>query len=321
VTAGPLVLIVSLATFALAVGVARLIWRPLQRAGLTLAPEGRCLADDLVFLRLAPALTALVVVTVLVVPAFLLFEPRGRTEAAGVPILLLASVGAALVGASMCRAVRALWTTHALTREWLARATPLVRPGLLLPAFIVNTPESLVAVTGIVRRRLFVSDRVLAACGPQELDAILAHEAGHVGSADNLRRLLIRACPDAFWRAPEDHALERAWSSAAEEAADRFALRRGVDAVDLASALVAVARVGTPPRPASIASTFIEEDDVERRVRRALGGSARASVPGWLRLLRGAGLALHLIALGVAAAPGALSGIHEAVELAVGFLR
>ena len=280
-TAAPLGVVVWFATFALAVILARLCCRPLQRAALALAREGRCHADDLLFLRLAPVLVAIVPVVVLVGPAFYLFEPRGRAETVGAPMLLLAALGAALVGVSVWRAARALRETRALTREWIARATPLIHPGIGLPAFVVKTPQPLVAVTGIVRRRLFVSDRVLAACGPAELDAILAHEAAHVGAADNLRRLLIRACPDAFWLAPEDRALERAWSSASEEAADGFALRRGVDGVDLASALVAVARVGTAPRLASIASAFVEEDDVERRVRRALGGCA-ASAGAWL---------------------------------------
>jgi hypothetical protein len=314
-------LIVSLAAFAASLMVARLFWRPLQRAASGLAREGRCGPGDLLLVRLAPVTTALVVVGVLVVPAFVLFEPRGRTETAGLPIVALAALGAALVGLAIWRAARALQATRALTREWLAVATPLVRPGLAIPAFVVDVPYPLVAATGIVRPRLFISARVLSACGDEELNAILAHEAGHLAGRDNLCRFLIRACPDTLRRGRHERALDRAWSAAAERAADRFALERGVAGVDLASSLLAVARTGRTPALGALASAFLEDDDLERRVRSALAGPAYRQPPAWIRGLRPSGLVLLVLAAALAVTPGALSSIHELVELGVGFLR
>jgi hypothetical protein len=313
-------LIVSLGTFALVVVVVRACCGPLKRAALTRARDGRCRPDDLLLVRLAPVLIALVTLFVLVVPAFLRFEPRGRTETAGGPVLFLAAIGAAFLIASSWRVVRDLFRTRALTREWLSRGTPFHHRLLRVPAFIVDTPDPLVAVTGVVRPRLFVSRRVLTACEAAELEAIIEHEAGHLGAADNVKRLLLRACPDSFRRRPEDLALERVWSAASEDAADDAAGRRGVDGVDLASALVSVARLGPAPRLEAIASGFHESDDVERRVRRALSGAPGELTPPWLRL-RLAGLALLSVTAATVAAPGALAGVHEIIELAVAFLR
>jgi hypothetical protein len=138
--------------------------------------------------------------------------------------------------------------------------------------------------------------------------------------ADNFRRLIIRACPDGLSHGPDERALERAWSAASEDAADRFALGRGTADVDLASALVAVARIGATRPIDALASTFLE-DDVERRVRRVLGRSRQSRPPAWIRLLRPAGVVLLFIVISVALAPGSLARIHEAVELGVGFLR
>jgi hypothetical protein len=320
-TAPLLSLIVSFATFAAVVVAMRVCLRPLQRAALAGAREGRVRPGDLLLLRFAPVLIASLVVSLLVLPAFVLFEPRGRTETAGLPILALAALGAALVIMAISRAARALRATHVLTREWLARAKPLVRPGLRMPAFVVDVPDPLVAATGIIRQRLFVSECVMRVCGEAELDAIFAHESGHVAAADNLWRLLIQACPDTLRRNVTGRALERAWRAAAEEAADGFALDRGVQGVDLAASLVAVARAGRPPALGAVASAFLEEDDVARRVHRALGGAAHGQPPAWTRLLRSAGAIVILAIIAAAVTPGSLARIHHIVELGVGFLR
>jgi hypothetical protein len=247
------------------------------------------------------------------------FEPRGRTETVGAPMLILAAVGAVLIAASVWRIARALGATRALEREWLVRASPLERPDLPLPVFVVDVPYQLVAAIGIVRPRLFISSGVFEACGDAELDAIMAHETGHVSAMDNVRRLILRACPDGLSHGREERALERAWSAAAEDAADRFALGRGTLDVDLASALVAVARIGRTPRVGAIASAFLE-DDVERRVRSLLGDRELHS-PARVRWLRPAGLVFLLIIVGLAFAPGSLAAVHKTVELGVGFLR
>jgi hypothetical protein len=84
---------------------------------------------------------------------------------------------------------------------------------------------------------------------------------------------------------------------------------------------LAVARTGRTPALGALASAFLEDDDLERRVRSALAGPAYRQPPAWIRGLRPSGLVLLVLAAALAVTPGALSSIHELVELGVGFLR
>ncbi len=144
-TAAPLGVVVWLATFALAVILARLCCRPLQRAALALAREGRCHADDLLFLRLRAG-------------ARRRSCRRRRSGWTGVPVCSSRAVapkrsarrcsssrqlGAALVGVSVWRAARALSGRRARSR---ANGSPRLRrssiPASGCPAFVVKTSPS-----------------------------------------------------------------------------------------------------------------------------------------------------------------------------------
>jgi hypothetical protein len=311
--------VIGLATFAACTVTTRVAVRPLERAMLGLARTGRCSGTDLLAVRLLPLGIASLTILVFVLPAFARFEPRGLDESAGLPILAAALLGAILLAAAAWRVIRDLRATRLLVRGWLERARPVA--WLDSNAFVVDTPEPLVAVTGIVRTRIFLSARVLAACGPAEIAAVVEHERGHLRAADNFKRLLLRACPGALRCGSHDRALEHAWSVVTEDAADAFAIRRGVEGLDLASALVAIVRLGPAPSLDAPVSPFHEGDDLERRVRRAVDPMEPPEAPLALGLLRAVVLALPLAVLLTAAIPGTLYAVHQFVERGVAFMR
>ena len=98
----------------------------------------------------------------------------------------------------------------------------------------------------------------------------------HVTVRDNLKRFLIRACPDAL--SSRGH-LDRAWSIAAEEAADAAAVaERPASAVELAEALIRVARLAAPRTP-ELASAFYLGGSIESRIRRLVGPPSALDAP------------------------------------------
>jgi Peptidase family M48 len=311
--------VIALATFAVCAITTRIAIRPVERAMIGLARTRRCSPTDLLALRLLPLGIAGLTIFVFVLPAFALFEPRGLEESAGAPLLAAALLGAVLLAAAAWRAVRDLRATRLLVRSWLTRARPV--QWVDANAFAVDTPEPLVAIAGILRTRIFLSERVLAACEPAEIAAVVEHERGHLRAADNLKRLLLRACPGALRLGSHDRAVEHAWSAVTEDAADAFAIRRGVGGLDLASALVAIVRLGPAPSLDAPLSPFHEGDDLERRVRRAMDPNEPPEAPPALGVLRAAVLALPLAALVTAAIPGALHSVHQFVERGVAFMR
>jgi len=293
-----------------------LAWRAAAAPVDRLHPAAR--ARLLLAARLLPSLASLVVVAAFVLPAFHRFEPRGQDETVGVTLGALAVIGAALVALALARAWRAARDTRRFLRVSARGARPLARDGGLR-ASAVSGRFPLVAVVGLLRPRLLVADRVLSACTPRELDAILAHEASHLRSRDNLKRLAMRCAPDLLAFTATGAALERAWMEAAEEAADDCAARaRDGGATDLALALVKVARM-TPAGPtvALPATALYRGDSIERRVRRLLEAPPPQAVPRWWRAARGLSVAAGVLVAAGALDARLLAGVQAAVELAV----
>jgi len=281
-------------------GLTVVLWRAARRDPDRLPAGAR--ARGLFLLRLLPAGLSGLVVLGLVLPAFHRFEPRGSNETLPVSLVVLAAVGALFTAVGFARAWRTAAATRRLHREWSARARPLAIAGAPVPTFRLASEFPLVAIVGLFRPCLFVSDRVLAACTPGEIEAIVAHESGHLAARDNLRRMVMRCCPDPLALSGTGAGIDRDWCEAAEEAADDCASRaEAARAVDLAGALVKVSRmlpsgaVATGP-----ASAFYRGDGVERRVRRLLGGgdARMGATPAWLVVVRA--LSGTILALGLA---------------------
>ncbi|HUL75214.1 MAG TPA: M48 family metalloprotease [Vicinamibacterales bacterium] len=308
------VLVIALSSFAMGSFAASAcvpwLWRRLRSR----TPAGR--ANALLRVRVMPLIFA-VASLALAVLSFLEFEPRRPDEPMGVVLLALAALGAVLLAAGLARLAWLFVSTARLERAWMADAAPATVDGTDVPAFSVPSSFPIVAVTGLRRPRLIIARSVLAACTPDELRAIVAHECGHVARRDNLARAVMALSPDLLAWLPISTRLAHAWHEAAEEAADDHAALLGDRGrLWLAEALIRVARL-VPAGSTQLvvpASALYRGENLDRRVRRLLEPPAEVLPPPsiWWRAA-GAGAILASGAL-------ALHAVHELLEAAVTFL-
>lgn len=266
-------------------------------------------ASALFRLRLLPAALATLAAFGIVLPIFFAFESRATQESIPVTVVLLASLGAALCARGAWRAAGAWRATRDVARDWRRRGRRLERFDTPLPVFAIEETFPTVAVVGVARPALFIAERVLRECGDEEIRAMLHHECAHVTKRDNLKRFVIRACPDFV-----GGDLDRAWARAAEEAADAAVVARDPSfAVELAQALIHVARLAPAPQAPSLASAFYRGGSIESRVRRLVQPApAPASAAPGRHVLVAAALAIAVSV--VAAAPRLYLLIENAVH-------
>jgi Zn-dependent protease with chaperone function len=303
--------IVLLATFGLAALVLAALLSIAWYAGLN---RMRTAAADLLALRLLPVAGALVFAVTVVLPAFLNYEPHQDREAIGPLLVMLAGFAVLTLGHGIwrgwcaCAAARSLLRRCGTSKPWAAEDGHRVQ--------VVDAGEPIIAVVGAWRPRVITAECVIAACTRDEFRQVVAHEAAHLAARDNLKLLLLRACPDALAWTPLGALLSERWRRAAEFAADQRAT--GDDPhkrVALASALIKVARLFDASHYARHALTMsVALDDIEGRVRQLLAPAHTASA----RI--SSGLALCALLTPVAALP-LYALVHELVELLVRFGR
>jgi Zn-dependent protease with chaperone function len=265
-------------------------------------------------LRILPGLGAATAAFGIALPIFLWFEDSGTTEAVSRTLGVIAAAGAGLLLHGGWRAASAWRSTARVLAEWERRGRRLERAvdgiDAPVPAFAIDGAFPIVALVGVRRPRLFIAERVLRDCSPEELAVMVAHECAHVSARDNLKRLLIRACPAAFGVA----CLDRAWSAAAEEAADARAAGADPRArLALAEALIHIARLAVPQVP-PLASAFYLGGSVDDRVRRLVEPGVERAASRWSRLALPVALAV-LAAWIVVAAPALHALMEQAVRL------
>ncbi|HWK31680.1 MAG TPA: M48 family metalloprotease, partial [Terriglobales bacterium] len=158
-------------------------------------------------------------VTLLTVPSFLAYEPVTMREGIRTGAMIGAGIAIALLAIGVVRSFKA-WRQ---TARLIAACTESAKPAIF--------------VAGIWRSRLMISESARQLLNQEQLAAAVRHESAHVDSRDNVKQLLLRFC--AF---PLLASLDRAWLQAAEMAADDAASTDEQSALDLASALTAVAR-------------------------------------------------------------------------------
>ncbi|HEY6232322.1 MAG TPA: M56 family metallopeptidase [Pyrinomonadaceae bacterium] len=307
------------------------IWRLGGRAtdGWSASARARLLFS----LRTLPALLAVLFVTLLLLPSYLAYEPRHSAESVSLKLGLLALLSGAGLTVSIFRGIATHRATAKLTSDWLRQGTPIKIAGIDIDAYQIQHQFPLIGIVGFLRPRLFIASQVLELLTPEEITAAIAHENGHLVARDNLKRGLLQACRDALLIIPSGRLLDRSWSEASEEAADENAARQGnAVALDLASALVKIARiVPLGARPTMPAGVFLLGDEESKGIRSrvgrliALAAAERGSGAKHellTNLFAWIPAGLLLIAFAVAAAnPYLLSQVHYLVEHAVFVLR
>jgi Zn-dependent protease with chaperone function len=282
---------------------------PVARSVAMKSPSRR--AAILLWLRMLPAAGALAFAVTLVLPTFLYYEPPHTDEPLRRTMAAVAAIGIAVLVRAAWRVVTTWLTTRRLALRWTrgGRQVPEIAQGLA--TFVIDDRFPTVAVVGCVRPSLFVSERVFDECTPDEIQAMILHERAHIRGRDNLKRLLVRACPGLPFAA----SLEAAWNLATEEAADASAAAADPDRrLDLANALIRLARIAPVSDLPAAVSAFYHGGSIETRVRLLLDPPPPAA-PGQERVftvLAGAGLVVAF----VASAPA----IHAAMEALVRFL-
>lgn len=228
---------------------------PFLRLTRNWMPENR--ARAIWVLRLFPICAGILVTLGLVLPAFVLHEPARTNESLEPHLIILAAMGAALLLSSGYRVVRALIAVTRSTQRWMGSCLRRTRDEMGLDIFEVTDPNALIVITGIFKPAVFVSQQVAHSLTEAERAAAIAHERAHASSGDNLKQLLLHA-----FRIPlldRLTGLGTEWQLSSELAADEAALRSGVAVLDLAAALLKVARLRLerPLLEQSIASYFV----------------------------------------------------------------
>jgi len=285
-------------------------------------------AQTLFLLRTVPMALGIGCVLFLFAPAYLRNEPRVAHEDVSLKLAIVAAFSALGIAIALARGIANCRATARLTADWLRNAEPIHVPNLGIPSYQVEHRFPLIAVVGALRPRLFIAKQIFQSLTPDELAAALEHEIGHVRAHDNLKRGVVRACRDVLV-IPYGRRLDSAWLEASEAAADEYASRRDRRiGLDLASALVKIARlIPSGGRPTMTAGAFFvgEEEGLGFKVRvRRL--AQLASVPqqqtthfglgSKLPKLISVALTLLIIAL-VANQRHVLPAIHSVIEQAV----
>src|SRR5262245_56343026 len=304
-----------------------LLWRGIGNRLQSLAASRR--AHLFLSLRFLPAVAASLLVFAYVIPAFLIYEPRETTEKVSFKMAFLAAFSVVFLLLAACRFVSGQIATRSLVKNWLRNSEPVRDDRLRIPIYRLRHSFPVIAVTGILRRKLFIADQLFDLLSEAELTAAFAHEYAHLKARDNIKGAFLHACCDFLAILPGGRALERAWIEASEIAADEYAARTGGDAsLDLASALIKIARVvpenSRVSMPAAVSLMAGESSAIALRVQRLTQlatATPRTKSPAGERSFSRLCLMIIALVVGLAFFPDLLSIFHEGIEVSVSALQ
>jgi Zn-dependent protease with chaperone function len=277
-------------------------------------------------MRIGPPTIAVIWIVAFIIPSYLVYEPHSTDEFVSFKLGTLAAISAFGVGCAIWRGIRSSRATRSLLNMWMADSVRVELKGVTVPAYQLKHTFPIIAVVGTFRPRLFIAEQVLKTLTKDELAAAIAHEYGHMAAYDNLKRSMLRASRAALLIIPCGRSLDRAWGEASESAADEHAAQRSsATALDLASALVRIARlIPLDERHVMPSSAFFvgaeETRGVKARVRRLLelsttDPSLLGSSPPILRVLPWLILILVVVVgLTIETRPHVLATVHLLIE-------
>jgi Zn-dependent protease with chaperone function len=275
----------------------------------------------------------------------LLFERLGAIASFGASsktVSLVLGIGTwLLLGFGAVYAVRLAWATYRLEKgiaPLLSEpSAPLAgslarvgqRLGLSAPLrsrfYECALPPERSSVMGLQRAKCVLSRDFILTAPPEELDALVAHESGHLRSGDVYAAFAVGVLNCVFFFLRPVRLIGRWWREAAELAADDTAVRgTGDDPLAVASAILRVrgAATGTFALPAPLLP-FADEGvlSAEQRVERLLAQAeravpmARSETPVQVALTWGATGLLALVGAGLLISSEAACVAHCTLEL------
>src|SRR5262249_55048977 len=146
----------------------------------------------------------------LLLPAYIVHEPRHSAEAVSWKLGFLAAISAAGLSLALWRGFATWLVTRRLINSWRRNAELIQQDQLSIPAYRFRHRFPVIAVVGVIRPRLFIADFLFDALSREELAAAIDHECGHIETHDNLKRAILRACRDVLTIVPCGRVLDRA---------------------------------------------------------------------------------------------------------------
>jgi Zn-dependent protease with chaperone function len=286
------------------------------RIAQTMRP--RMAARFLFAVRCAPVVVSSFLIAGFCIPSYVWWEPDIAGERVGWFCLIAAVLGTAVWVLSISRGGTSVVQTERYLRRWKReseKAGAFAEPADML---VVHDCAAIMAVAGVRRPRLVVSERVMEVLSEEQRAVAIRHEAAHRSSRDNLKKLALLLMPDVFPFCRGLGQVERAWSRFTEWAADDEAVDGSQErALSLATALVRVAKLGVRPAPAFVLSSLIADgEDLALRVDRLLKEPAYADRPlqPLVAVARNTILVLACVVGTVLLWPESLNGVHRLLE-------
>lgn len=268
--------------------------------------------------RMFPLALTLFLVVGFCIPSYLWLEPRSIGEEVGYACLTAALLGAFGWTLSLLRVGFSLLRTSRYMSSCERSGEEIALEGESSPVLVVKHKAPVMAVAGLLRPKLIVSDNVLHKLTPEQREAALRHEQAHRASRDNLKRFLYLVAPDAFPFVSGFKGIERQWARYTEWAADDHAVNGdSVRALSLAAALVSVAKLGKAHHPSYVLSSLVAEDeDLAVRVDRLLREQQYAEKPlaPLVQVARRVVLIVGSLLMIGFVWPGSLSSVHQVLE-------
>ncbi|SEF67562.1 hypothetical protein SAMN05421819_0780 [Bryocella elongata] len=247
------------------------------------------------------------------VPAYLRGEDNTAAEHVALPCIAAAVLVLGWVGATLLRSA----VTSLRTQRYCSRCQDGVRTVGGRQVRVHRESRSLLAVAGIFRSRLIVSEHLLDdhTVAAPALEVALTHEAAHATQRDNLKLLALSILPRIPIRTARRSSLDDRWRLAAELAADADSTAGDAHrSLLLADLLVVLAREHAGSFPTGVVTLLSAPDHLRMRVEQLLcsatSGPSR-SVPASSSRLPIVALLTSLVTLAGACA---LFG-HSAAEL------
>jgi beta-lactamase regulating signal transducer with metallopeptidase domain len=227
-------ILVSLAFFALLYSFLSLLlvltWQGLRFCSL----HKHIGARSLFTLRVLPFVTSAAISLFLTLPSFLVLEKHSLDEDFGT--FALSACAMLILGAGIYRVLAAEVRTRRVVSACLEDAIGLDRNGVA-PTIILAESIAPVMLVGVRVPRILISESACNLLSDAELRAAVRHETAHSRSRDNLKKAILNCLPF-----PGMGSLEEAWQEASELAADDGAVSSRDEALDLAAALIKLAR-------------------------------------------------------------------------------